>query len=492
IETLYALGELRAAGAAADRALADWPGSRRARIGKALVLLASGKPTEAGELLDKAKDLDRVPRALAVRGLADAALGKLDAAKTKFKDALAEQPNLELAVVGRAWLHLGAGEAAEAKALAGKLYKTDACSLAVATVYAAALARTSELDKAKTILERATRNAGGIEIGRAQLELARVARDLGDTQAARRAYEKAIATGSFEARLESAQLFVDNADPGGGRESFEQLLKTTEQPSVMLQLETARVRMLTGDDAGAEQLLAQVDKALGASGDGKLRWMLDRERGRLAMRKVDYAGAAGYLKTALDGCGDDAETFLLAADVAAADEKRLGELAAKVKKLADDRLGKRPEALLVQGKLLALTPARAEDAQKLFADALRQLESDKASRRRKAQARLGLGVVAYMKDDDGTAESQLIVALDEDPSLYAAYIYAAEISKDLRKAIDLAKKAVQYNPRVPEAWFVLGSLASRAKDRALLAESIGRLNALTPGSELVTQLQLLR
>jgi tetratricopeptide (TPR) repeat protein len=97
-----------------------------------------------------------------------------------------------------------------------------------------------------------------------------------------------------------------------------------------------------------------------------------------------------------------------------------------------------------------------------------------------------------MKDDDTRAEDQLNVAIDDDPSLYAAYIYAAEIAKDLKKAIELARKAIQYNPRVPEAWYVLGSLASRAKDRKLLDEAVTRLNALAPGTDLVTQLQVLQ
>src|SRR6185503_8248281 len=110
-------------------------------------------------------------------------------------------------------------------------------------------------------------------------------------------------------------------------------------------LEAARARALVGDHAGAKALLDQAEKLPGVA-----TWKLERERGRLSLRKGQFPDAVASFSKALDGSGDDAETFLLAADAAGTEEK--GTLAEKIKRLVNDRLKNRPEAKIVEGKLL--------------------------------------------------------------------------------------------------------------------------------------------
>src|SRR5260221_466429 len=153
----------------------------------------------------------------------------------------------------------------------------------------------------------------------------------------------ATATGNFDARLESGLLSIEDRDPNGGRETLDALLKESgDHPPPVLVLEAARARMLAGDHAGAAQLLETAEKLPGIQ-----KWKLQRERGRLYLRRGDFGAAVTALGSALEGCGDDAETFLLAADAATSDEK--SGLADKVKKRLD-RLKRTPEQKIVSGK----------------------------------------------------------------------------------------------------------------------------------------------
>src|SRR5213078_1028001 len=107
------------------------------------------------------------------------------------------------------------------------------------------------------------------------------------------------------------------------------------------------------------------------------RWKLDRERGRLALRRSKFSEAAGELARALDTCGSDPETFLIAADVGVME----AAIADKVKKLASERLKGKPEALVVEGKQLLAANKDAE-AETAFKRAVQALKDEKASRRR--------------------------------------------------------------------------------------------------------------
>ncbi|HMG21349.1 MAG TPA: tetratricopeptide repeat protein, partial [Kofleriaceae bacterium] len=347
-DTLLAVGEPELASKAAILALKAWPGSRRARITLAQSYLALGKSAAAGELFTKAADAAAGPVGQTVRGQARLAAGDTDGARADFDAALKKLPGFEPAVIARSWLDLAAGDADAARRRLDKVNPKTA-SPGMVAVYAAVLRATGDADardKAKALLERVASGSRGPDTARAQLELARIDRDGGDFTGARAAYAEAARAGNLEARLESGVLLIETGDPRGGRDTLDQLVKAAgDHPSAMLLLEAARARSLVGDHRGAFELLAAAEKA-----PGVVRWQLDRERGRLALRKGDFAGAAHALSRALDGCGGDLESFLLAADTLASDDKQT-ELGGKLAGLLQARLKGVPELEIIAGKL---------------------------------------------------------------------------------------------------------------------------------------------
>src|SRR5207244_1069855 len=155
-------------------------------------------------------------------------------------------------------------------------------SPAITTIYAAILRRSSdagERAKAKTLLEKVVAGPQGLDVGRAQLELARLDRDLGDFRGAKAAYAEAMKDSAFDARLESRQLMTDMHEPAAGRDALEALAKDLgDHPPASLVLELARARMLVGAHDEAKKLLDGAEKL-----PDVLKWKLQRERGRLAL-----------------------------------------------------------------------------------------------------------------------------------------------------------------------------------------------------------------
>nr|MDQ3366076.1 tetratricopeptide repeat protein [Myxococcota bacterium] len=489
VDTLLATGAFGNARTAAERVLAQWPASRRARTTLAEIALVQGKPLDALDALAKSPDVAQFPRALAVRGQARMASGDLDGAAPDFEAALKKSPNLELALVGRAWMDLQLGDIDAARRRIEPKFNAATASPSLATVYAAILrtgAEPGSLDRARAILEKVTAGPPSLDTARAQLQLARVYRDLGDIRLARRAYEESSRAGLAEARLESALLLIEDRDPAGGRDTLDALIKEAgDRAPAMLLVEGARARMLVGDHTGASALLEQADKA-----PGLVRWKRERERGRLALRRGDYAGAAQALLKAIDECGDDPETFLLSADIAI--DGRQAKLLERVKVLAPKKLAGKPEALIIAGKL-AQGDGNYEEAAKAYEAAAKAFDIEKATPRRMAQANLGRAVVAYFNKDDPKARNTLEFVMVQDPSIFAAYLYLSDMMKDKDppRALELAQLAVQYNPDLVDGWVMLGTVASRLRNRKLRADAITRVGELAPNSEALRDLQRL-
>jgi len=444
------------------------------------------------ELFTKVPDAASWPKGQTVRGQARLATGDVDGARADYDAALKKLPGFEPALIARAWLDLSAGDVDGAKQRIEAKFNAKNPTTAMAAVYAAVLRASGDpaaLDKAKAMLEHAVGSAPSPDGMRAQLELARINRDLGDMRAARAAYAEASRGGSFDARLESGLLQIETGDPSGGRETLELLLKEAgEHPSWSLLIETARARTLIGAHAGAAELLALADKA-----PGKVAWQLDRERGRLALRKGDIAGAAQAVVRALDSCGDDLDTFILAADTFSTDVKQ-ATLAQKLKALVPTRLKGRPEAEIIAGKLDLAAGNRQDEAEKAYNAARDALVKGKASPRRLAQADYGLAAISYFKQDDPNALSYLESVFLRDPSIYSAYLFAAEIEKpkDPKKAFARAQQAAAFNPDSLDAWRLIGTLAAQLGNRKLLNDAITRVGELAPGSDVLHQLQRLR
>jgi tetratricopeptide (TPR) repeat protein len=486
-DTLYMLGDIAGARTAADRALRDYAASKRARIALARVMLAQARAADAIDIVSKQTDVLAMPDALALRGQAQLALGDAASAGADFDAALKQVPHHEPALIGRAWVELQAGDIEAATKRIAARYNPKGSSPALTTVYAATLRRSADpaaREEAKKLLEKLVGTTTGYDLARAQLELARIYRDLGEYRSARPAYSTAAATGSLDARLEFGLLLIEDRDPNGGREMLDTLLRDAgERPSPQLVIETTRARMLVGDHKGAAELLERADKVMTSD-----RWKVERERGRLALRKSDFPVAAAALSRALDGCGSDAETFLLAAD-AGVYEKPLAD---KVKKLAPERLKGRPEAKIVEGKLMIVAEKYAE-AEQAYRDAKAALKTDKPSPRRLAQADFGLGLVAYIRQNNAEALQMFELVIDQDPSLVDSYVFAADITqKDPRRALQFAQKAVKYNPDYAGAWLLVGKLAIRLGERKLVTDAFNRLTQIAPNGEELKELKALK
>ena len=494
IDTLYLLGELQRAKAGTVTALTLWPGSRRARISQALITVALGRPAEAIDILTRSPDAVALPRGLAVRGYAKFQLGDLDAAKADYDAALKKLPKLELALVGRAWIDLATGDVDEARKRIEPLFNPNSPDIALGTVYAAILRASNEpgqRDRARGILEKLATGPATPDVARAQLELGRVARDAGDMKAARAAFADATRSGSAEARLDNGLLLIEDTDPQGGRDTIDGILKDAgATPSAQLLLEGARAHMLSGDNQGASALLDQADKIANVT-----RWQYDRERGRLALRRNDIAGASQALFRALDASGPDAETFELAADTVSSDPKGQAPLLVKVKSLASARLKDQPEGLIITGKL-ALAADQSAEADKAYQAALKAFE--KTTPRRAAQAHFGAAAVFVNKSDYPSAQIQLAVVLQSDPSLYTAYLFAAEVELQIsgpsanQRAFVLAQKAVAANPDFVQGWVQLGTYAHNLGKKKELEDAITHVGALAPSSDSLKELQALR
>ena len=488
LETLYLTGDLVHARSAADNALKAYPSSRRVRVALAQILLAQGRAADVIDLVGKADDLKAMPDALAVRGSALAAAGDPANAAADFDAALKKVPSHEPALVGRAWLELAGGDVESATKRIAEHYSPKGSSVALTTVYAATLRYAGDAasrEKAKDLLEKLVVGPPSVEMARAQLELGRIYRELGKINEARSALAEASRTGGVEARLESALLAIETGAPSGGREAIDALLKEAgDRPLPQLVIEGARARMLDGDHTGAAQLLELANKMPTLE-----RWKVDRERGRLALRKSDFATAAQALSTALDTCGTDAETFFLAADAASAMPP--GPLVDKVKSLAATRLKGRPEASIIDGKLFLLAEKlpEAEAAYRSARDALKQ---QGATARRLAQADFGIALVAYGRQNLHEAQTSFDVVMNEDPSIVDAYVFLSAIVKDPKRAFDYAKKATQLNPDYPYAWLAAGKLASKLGDKRFVADAIGRLQTIAPTGDELKELRKLR
>jgi tetratricopeptide (TPR) repeat protein len=485
IDTLYLIGDLGPARGAAETAMQTWPNARRARIALAEVMLAMGKPADALEILSKQPEAAALPLGQAVRADAKLATGDSDGARADYEGALKKLPNLERAIVGRAWLDIADGNLDEAKKRVEARYSDKGSSVALTTVYAAVLRRTGDRDKAKALLEKVVQGPPSADLARAQLELARVYRDLGDLRSARSAYGEASKDGNFEARFEAALVSLDDRDPAGAHQTLDALVKEAgDHPPPDLLLEAARARILDGDPTGGTTLLDEAEKLPGVA-----RWKLQRERGRLALRRAAYADAVTALSHALDASGDDPDTFLLAADAAGADAA--GTLADKIRKLVPERLKDKPEAKIVEGKL-AIAANKLPDASTALKAAKEALLAEKATPRRLAQADYGLAYIAFANHNTADAATAFELVITEDPSLADAYLFAANIETDKKKAYELVQKATHYNPESAPAWLEVGKRAAQMRDKKMLADAIGRLQSIAPQGDELKQLQALR
>ena len=183
---------------------------------------------------------------------------------------------------------------------------------------------------------------------------------------------------------------------------------------------------------------------------------------------------------------------MLAADVVYIDlqnkEGKYAVLEARLDALAKERLKGKPEADIVAGKL-ALAADQNDEAEGHYL-AADKAYGDKAVGRRRAQAKFGLGVIAFNRNDVVHARDLLKLTISLDPTLYDAYLFDAELAKAKkpREALAQAQAAVKLNPELLEGWVMVGQLG----DQKLLVDALTTVNNLAPNSPQYQTLEALR
>jgi Tfp pilus assembly protein PilF len=161
------------------------------------------------------------------------------------------------------------------------------------------------------------------------------------------------------------------------------------------------------------------------------------------------------------------------------DAKAGAALSQQLEKLAPERLKGQPEASIMAGKL-AIAAGKYDVAIAAFTSARDALVAAKASVRRQAQAHFGLAVARYYNSEDAAADNELALVLEQDPSLYAAYLFQATLMQDKHRkpAFELARKAVELDPDSLDGWTLVGTLATKLGDKKVAAQAQARLEAL--------------
>jgi tetratricopeptide (TPR) repeat protein len=496
IHVLLSIGDVPAARVEADKAVKDWSQAAAVHVANAEVSLAEGDAAKAVEALEQAGDLASRPEALALRGQARLALGEVEAATADLDAALSKAPDLEPALVARAELDLAGGNP---RAAVTRLEKRHAAggSSALAVTYAAALRGVGERDRARAVLATLTvAGAPRTSAGRAWLETARLERESGNARAARTAYEQAIEllpdpTG---ARLEAALLLVDTGDAAGAKESLDRLAAEVEPKdgakpgpdAGRVLVETARVHVLTGDLDGAKALLDRAENLASSP-----RWLVARERGRLALRQRSFPVAIEALERAagLEPSDGEARLLLIDAHLGAGD----GPAARRVLEDVQKRFNGMPEMQLAVGRVRLYFEA-FEDAREAFVKAKDQLERQNAAPRWIADATYWLGLTTYYSGDPAKARPLVVQAIALDPNVADAHMLLGTIDGDRQQWKSAARsyqKVTQLDPGNTEAWFFLGEAAASSKQPKLARKAFDTYLQRQPNGDLADEARLI-
>lgn len=446
---------------AGKRALAAWPQSVALRVELARGAFSAGRLAEAVELLPDAL-ISSDPRALALRARARLLSDDVDGARRDLElAAKAQGPELEAA---RALVTLASG---------GKLDEwPSSARVDFALVEAQRLRAGGAADKAVLKLRGLLERPLGGERFAVLLELGRASRETADYAGARALYNELVASADPQARLETAQLLLEDRDPKGARVHIEALLRDRGAAATGAMLvEAMRIRTLTGATAAAQELAAKATTA------GAAPWMVQRELARIARRRDDLPAAAAALGKALDGSKADLDTLLMACDVVEAAEPAL---ASKIAKAVEERLVGTPELLVGQGKL-ALARGDVAKATELFDKAAQRFKERPASPRRLAQVSFGAGALAVGRAEWVMARRKLEAAIELDPSLIDAYTYLAVALarvNEVPRAVALLRTATELAPESALVWDTLADYATAARDAKTAAEAKRRAAAI--------------
>ncbi len=450
LHVLLRLGDLDSAKAEAEDAASAWPTLDMPKIISAQVSMRQGRPDEAMKIIADIKSVDSSAPALTIRGQILLAQGEVENAATDLDKALSLRPQFVDAGIARAKVDILRGNARAAISRLEPMYDATATT-ELAVAYATALRVGGKKDFARTILSPIIEESPTIA---ALLELAALERSEGRLDEAARVLESAIAlnSNSEEARLGAALLEMDEGKILEARKELEALLDSGTTNGVVL-LETARVKIMTGDIAGAKAILNRP-----AAKAGWLNWRVARTNGRIFLTTQKPVEAVSELQRAQSLRPNDHETRLLLMEAYFEFRNKRGSASAlkDIKK----SFGESTTFAIAQGIHFLLNEKTADALEALFrAKALQ--EKSNASNLERSRVAYWIGRSYEASVDSVRAKKWLQTAANLNLAQSDAYYWLGQVQymeQQTKGMVASYEKAVAINPgRNPLAWYFLGT-----------------------------------
>ena len=485
VALLLRLGDREAAEAVSKLGAGKWGSPAAATVVEAEVALARGDASAALALLEKVAKPG--PRVLDLRARAHIAKGHFESAAQALDVAAGIKPPRKLLAITVAELELRRGQAAQARDRLAELY-TAVVDPRLALLYSEALRRTGKPEKARSVLSSVP---GDPRPARASLELARLERELGNWKAARQAYAAALAQDPklVVATIEAAALELDLGAADVAQASLD---KATEEfpKNWRVLIEAARVHTVRGGVQRAGQLLQRASERTALP-----RWLLARERGRLALRNRFSRKALSELRNAISLRPDHAQNYLLLVNahiqLDATDKDRALRL---VREEVAKRFGGKWEEAMIRGHYLFAVDERRE-ALAAFNTALKRMTKARMPPRVMSEASFKIGHIYYLEGNQRAALSALKRAVSLNPEHRDAFLFQGLVhleAKNWRAALEPLERTVTLDPKGnPEAWFYLGEVAKNLSKSNRAREAFTTYIKLMPQGSYVEQAQAL-
>lgn len=449
LEVLLESGDLAAAKAEAVSAEKQWPDRMTPHVVSADVSLRQGNPDAAMALLLELEEIDGSAAALTVRGRVFLAQGEIERAVADLDKALAMQAQFVPAGVARAKVDLLRGDARAAISRLEPMYGNSASS-ALVVAYADALRVSGSLTKARDILRERSERAPSASL---LVGLAEVERSAGNLETAAAVYQEAIdlAPRSEDARLGAALLEIDQGRIQAGRDIIEAIVRDGAESGIVF-VECARVRIMTGDLDGANELLLRPE-----SSAGWLNWRVARARGRMLIHRQNPVEAVSELQRAQSLRPEDIETrvLLMEAYFEFRNERGSGRALQEITK----SFRRAPVRQLASG-IHFLLQENSPNALESLHESLALMKKQKASSLSQSRVAYWLGRAYYNSDDMKRAEEWLSKAATQNSAYSSAFYWLGQVQHLEKKTAAMVKsyeKAAEINPsRNPLAWYFLG------------------------------------
>ena len=469
------------------RASSTWPASRRARIVLAEIALAQG-PADRGAR--RAVEASRCRSSAARRRGArrgELAAGDSTARSADFDAALKKQPNLEPAIVGRAWLDAARGGDVDGGAQADRaaLRRRQGARRRSTTVYAAISApgddaATARPRRCSKVVDGAAGGAAPLPSSSSRASIATAANSRGA-----RAVQRAPARpATLEARLEPApSMAIEIAiRPAAATRSTRCSRTAATTPAEPRARDRARAhaRRRSQRRGAAARDRGQARRA-SRSGSSQ------RETRPACLRKGDFAAAATALATRSTAAATiprrscspptprPTTTSPALGDKLKKAARRIGSRAARSRRSST-------------GKLLLQAGGKDGEAEAAYRARARALDAEHAPARAIAQADFGLAVVAYNKAARSgrarRARPRARAAIRRSTTRTCSRPICA---KDKKAAFELAQKAVKLQPRLSARVERARQARGEGQQQGDARDGDRKLGALAPNSRPISR-----